>query len=347
MDWVRGRSLGSGSFATVNLATSVRHHFPSLFAVKSSDVSTSSLLINEKRVFERLQSCPNIVKYFGYDHTFENGEECCNLFLEYASGGTLLDHLRKNDGVSFPESNVRRYTRSILQGLYHIHGKGFVHCDIKLQNILVFDDGDVKIADFGLAKEANEKRSKTCELKGTPLFMSPESVNENEYEPPADIWAVGCAVVEMVTGKPAWNVGVGSNIWSLLIRIGVGEELPNIPEELSEEGKDFLRKCFVKDPRKRFTAEMLLKHPFVSDDHNTVSFNKVMNEHLTSSSPMSHFDFPDWDSSTVATSSVTCSPFGATSFSNSFCSPDERLRRLVTEETPQDWSELDGWTNVR
>ncbi|XP_047177243.1 mitogen-activated protein kinase kinase kinase 20-like [Vigna umbellata] len=94
-----------------------------------------------------------------------------------------------------------------MEGLKHIHEQGFVHCDVKLQNVLVFD-GEVKIANYELAKEKGEKQGK-CEFRGTPLFMSSESVNDNEYEPPADIWALGCAVMEMVTGKPAWDVSNG------------------------------------------------------------------------------------------------------------------------------------------
>ncbi|KAK7309210.1 hypothetical protein RJT34_05750 [Clitoria ternatea] len=147
-------------------------------------------------------------QHFGHDQTFEGGQNYYNLFLEYAAGGSLADHLKKHGGLFPEEHSVRRYTRSILEGLKHIHANGYVHCDVKLQNILIFDNDEVKIADFGLAKEEEEKK---WECRGTPLFMSPESVNENEYESPADIWAFGCAVVEMVTGKPAWDVDNGPN----------------------------------------------------------------------------------------------------------------------------------------
>ncbi|KAJ1419135.1 Serine/threonine-protein kinase, active site [Sesbania bispinosa] len=334
MEWVRGQSLGSGSFATVNLVipTNGSTSTPPT-AVKSSNVHTSYLLKNEEHVLNRIGCCPQIINCFGHDQTLENGEEYYNLFLEYASGGTLADQL-KNHGGRFPESLARRYTRSIVEGLKHIHANGFVHCDVKPQNILVFDNGDVKIADFGLAKETGEKekQSQRWEFRGTPMFMSPESVNDNEYESPADIWALGCAVVEMVTGKPAWNVRIGSNIWSLLIRIGVGEELPLIPDEMSNQGKNFLEKCFVKDPKKRWSAEMLLKHPFLADD--TVSFN----DSLPSSSPRTHFDFPHW------ASTLTASP-DSDEWREFVPLPGNRIRRLVTDQGPMDWSESDSWTN--
>lgn len=343
MDWVRGESVGRGSFATVSLAIptgGTSTQFPSPTVVKTSEVSTSSSLKNEKQVLDRLGSCPRIIRCFGDDKTFENGEECYNLFLEYAGGGSLADHLKFHGG-RIPEPHIRRYTRSIIEGLNHIHRNGFVHCDIKLQNILVFDDGEVKIADFGLAKEtgAEQSEGKRFECRGTPLFMSPESVNDGEHESPADIWALGCAVVEMVTGKPAWTVEKGSSMWSLLLRIGVGEESPVIPEELSKEGKDFLNKCFVKDPRKRWTAEMLLKHPFVDDD-DVVSI-KQFNE-----SPRSHFDFPDWVPSSPESEEPSSCQWDFDS--SSVCSAVDRLRQLVTvQRLPEIWTESDSWTSVR
>lgn len=345
MDWVRGDSVGRGSFATVSLAIprNSSTQFSSPTAVKSSEVSTSSSLKNEKNILDCLGCCPRIIRCFGDDYSFENGFEYYNLFVEYAAGGSLSDQLKLHGG-RFPETQVRRHTRSIIEGLSHIHENGFVHCDIKLQNILVFHDGEIKIADFGLAKKTGEKKRR-FECRGTPLFMSPESVNDGEYESPADIWALGCAVVEMVTGKPAWNVENCSNMWSLLIRIGVGEEVPEIPEMLSQEGRDFLFKCFVKDPTKRWTAEMLLKHPFVE-------LECVKNEQKQS--PRSHFDFPDWVSN--ATSSVPSSPefqegsewnYDSACLLSSLFSPEDRLRRLATNHGPVNWSESGGWTSVR
>ncbi|KAK7386438.1 hypothetical protein VNO78_26662 [Psophocarpus tetragonolobus] len=343
MDWVRGDAVGRGSFATVSLAipTSSPTQFPSLTAVKSSQAQTSSWLKNEKHVLDRLGSCPRIIRCFGDDNTFENGVHYYNLFLEYAAGGSLADEL-KNYGGRIPEPQVRLYTRSIVEGLNHVHQSGFVHCDIKLQNILVFEDGQIKIADFGLAKEAGEKQRKS-ECRGTPMFMSPEQVIDGECDSAADIWALGCAIVEMVTGKPAWQVEKGSSMWSLLLRIGVGEEVPEIPVNLSQEGKDFIEKCFVKDPKKRWSAEMLLKHPFLLSD-DTVPFKRL---HV---SPRSHFDFPDWVSSVSA--SLPTSPesqakwgFDQSSF-HSFSSPEERLRQLLTVNRPASWSESDGWSSV-
>ncbi|GMN30153.1 hypothetical protein TIFTF001_002714 [Ficus carica] len=349
MKWARGETIGYGSFATISKATpsnSSAHQFPSLMAVKSSEACWSDSLKNEKRVLDTIGSCPQIIRCFGDEHSIENGEELHNLLLEYASGGSLADRVKTNGG-RLSESEIRRHAKSILKGLYAIHAKGFVHCDIKLQNILVFDDGAAKIADFGLAKETGEQPSK-CEIRGTPLYMSPESVNDNEYESPCDVWALGCTVAEMAMGKPVWNHKPGASLWPLLMRIA-GEEEPEIPSEFSEEGKDFLKKCFVKDPRKRWTAEMLLSHAFIvcdEDDDGDDSADTVLSkeENLVSTSPRCPFDFPDW----VSTLEPEFSPQFDSEFSSTSCSPspDDRIQKLVTEETGI-WSFSNSWVTVR
>lgn len=308
MEWFRVESIGNGSSATVYKAIPrndvASQLLPPLLAVKSTEACFCDSLKNEKQILDSIGTCRHIIRCFGDQETLENnGQKFYNLLFEFASEGDLADQVI-NHGGGLPEPDIKRYTRAILKGLSVVHAKGFVHCDIKPENILVFDNGVAKIADFGLAKETGQpiKMDKTlpcCGLRGTPLFMAPESVKANEYEQPCDIWALGCVVVEMLTGKPAWNHKPDTSIFELLKRIVGEEEFPAIPEELSDEGKDFLSKCFVKDPRKRWTAEMLLNHAFIADhvdsktvDHETVLLDEdEANYKLLKSSPRSPFDF--------------------------------------------------------
>ncbi|XP_010550362.1 PREDICTED: mitogen-activated protein kinase kinase kinase 2-like [Tarenaya hassleriana] len=351
MKWVRGETVGYGSFATVSLATPANKYsgeFPPLMAVKSAEKYGAASLANEKSVLDQLGHCREIVRCFGDDRTVENGEEIYNLLLEYASRGSLATHVKKSDGL--PESAVRRHTESVLRGLRHIHASGFAHCDIKLGNILMFGNGAVKIADFGLAKrikvvDGEETASEGTKIRGTPLYMAPESVNDNEYGSEADVWALGCAVVEMFSGKTAWSFKENSNFMSLLMRIGVGDETPRVPEELSEVGRDFLSKCFVKDPKKRWTAEMLLCHPFVAvdlghdddDDHQLdEEFAVETKKEEVSASPKGPFDFPDWDSESLD-SQTRSQPLDW---------PEERIGSLATDFIP-DWSVTGNWVTVR
>ncbi|KAK1302382.1 Mitogen-activated protein kinase kinase kinase NPK1 [Acorus calamus] len=266
MEWVRGTKLGRGTFATVNVAvviqTSSDQQTPLLVAVKSAPFSQSSTLQHERSVLTNLDGCPHIIRCLGHDITTEpNGERRYNLFLEYASRGSLHDLIR-GDGAPLQEAVARRHARSVLLALRHVHDKGLVHCDVKLRNILVFNDDrqQVKIADFGLAKRASTKAD-GGEFRGTPLYMAPESILRGEYEPPSDVWAFGCAVAEMMTGSSVWRC---TELKALLFEIA--SEEPLIWEGLSEQGKEFLRKCLVKDPAERWTVEMLLSHPFVAEE---------------------------------------------------------------------------------
>ncbi|KAE8707052.1 hypothetical protein F3Y22_tig00110387pilonHSYRG00726 [Hibiscus syriacus] len=360
MEWIRGETIGCGSFGTVNLVLPKNGFSKSpLMAVKSCQLIDSVSLKNEKEVLDRIGSCPQIIRCLGGNHTVEKGVRLYNLFLEYADKGSLADQLKKSGG-NLMESDVRRYARSILKGLRFVHSKGFVHCDIKLQNILLFGNGDVKIADFGLAKrngeEEEEGEQRRMEIRGTPLNIAPESVNENVYDSAVDIWALGCAIVEMFTGKAAWNFKPGTNMAALLFKIGVSDQLPGIPQDLSEEGKDFLRKCFVKDPKKRWTAEMLLDHPFISCDDEIVSnsMNRCEEEEESTSSrcsfeefsasPKSPFDFPDWVSSQSTASSQSSS---VPSFSSYISSPSDRIHELACDEAAANWPVSESWITLR
>lgn len=342
--WIRGDLLGRGSFGTVNLAFRNLQN-PLVMAVKSALLSKSSSLEKEREVLEKLQECPQIVGCFGHDTTVENGQIFYNLFLEYAAGGSLAGRGK------LPESEVRRHAAAVLKGLSFMHWKGLVHCDVKLQNLLLCsstspEEEEVKIADFGLAKKTREDAGDGVFLRGTPVCMAPESVARNEYEPPADIWGVGCAVVEMITGKPAWrSVCDATDINSLLFRIGFGDELPEIPRELSEEGKDFLQKCLVRDPAKRWTAEMLLQHPFVGN--GLMGGDKAKEVNLNPS-PRSVFDFMNWESLQSALSVESCTEFeGELDPAGISSSPADRILRLATGQPPN-WSDCEeDWITSR
>ncbi|KAJ8559990.1 hypothetical protein K7X08_004048 [Anisodus acutangulus] len=140
----------------------------------------------------------------------------------------------------------------------------------KMANNLLLVKGNstefmAKIGDLGLAKRENQSKKRRLEpyWRGTPMYLSPEAVADNVQEFPADIWALGCIVLEMLTGKPPWNRKEDMDAEDVLRKIGEGHELPNIPGDLSKEVKDFLKGCFVRKPRYRMTAEMLLIHLFV------------------------------------------------------------------------------------
>ena len=264
--------IGRGSYGSVHLAIPISRTCSTrtFAAVKSSMIEHSSTLQKEDRVLQRLSGCPEIVHCYGNELCIENGRRVYNLLLEYAPGGSLFDMIQSYGGC-IPEQKVKIYTRMILKGLCSMHHKGYVHCDLKPENILVFvnDHGvkQLKIADFGLAKEpGKEEETNRFRFRGTPLYMSPESFVLGKVEAGLDIWSLGCIVMVMICGKLPWSdlKGDGFVRW-----LALSNEEPELylPQNLSEQGKDFLRKCLVRDPKKRWTAKMLLDHPFAVEGH--------------------------------------------------------------------------------
>ncbi|CAA0827312.1 mitogen-activated protein kinase kinase kinase 20 [Striga hermonthica] len=250
--------------------------FPPEMAVKSADASCSCALQKEKEVLANLGASPYVIYCFGDETTRgDNGSIAYNLLLEYASGGTLADRIAKSGGGGLPEVEVKMHARSILRGLCHVHDAGYVHCDLKPDNILLVPrdaggsgiDGarfTAKIGGFGLAKRGEEHSRKKRKLGGpdsdcwrgsTPMYLSPDSVQEA----PSDVWAVGCIVLEMLTGKQPWE----GKKEEILEKLGTGQEIPEIPEGISREAKDFIKRCLVRKPTFRFTCGMLLNHTFV------------------------------------------------------------------------------------
>ncbi|XP_023744128.1 mitogen-activated protein kinase kinase kinase 20 [Lactuca sativa] len=306
MAWFRGCLIGKGCFGSVFLANlkkpkSRYSSYPPIMAVKSAEVSVSSSIQNEREVLNNLRGCRNVIRCFGEEITTgENGQMVYNLLLEYGSGGTLADLIKKSGQNGLPESDVKRHTRSILHGLRHIHHNGYVHCDLKPENILLVGSSSnsgfmAKIGDLGLAKKAKQsKKSKVVRYqRGTPIYFSPELQTDGVQEAPSDIWAFGCVVLEMFTGKPPWNSKMENN----------NDESPSIPSSISREGRSFLKSCFSRKACFRWTAEMLLAHPFLEgvgddneeDDDTVEELGEVLDINAICSSVISENDDDDDD----------------------------------------------------
>ncbi|XP_060190434.1 mitogen-activated protein kinase kinase kinase 20-like [Lycium barbarum] len=274
--WKRGRILGKGGFDFVSLASTTTFnfyddqtlddvHLPPLIAVKSCMLSHSQSFQDEREFPKLFQDSPYVIRCFGVSMTEEDQLFLYNLLLEYASGESLADCLKNNySGKGLPEFEVRKHAKNVLLGLSQVHGRGIIHCDIKPHNILLVGNDEVaKIADFGLALTLEQSWNGNHGLRGTRRYMAPESVLHHEYGQEVDIWAVGCTVYELLTGTPLWKSNEDDAKADVLDRIA--SEEPNLEnEKLSREAIDFLRSCLVKNPCSRWTADMLLKHPFLN-----------------------------------------------------------------------------------
>ncbi|XP_039173367.1 mitogen-activated protein kinase kinase kinase 1-like [Eucalyptus grandis] len=192
--WRKLRVLGKGSFGDVY---DVITDDGSYFAVKEISLSdhTNHRLVQLEQDISLLSQLEheNIVQYIGTD----KDNEKLYVFLEVMIKGSVATLYRKHGLI---EPQVSSYTSQILNGLKYLHDEKVIHRDIKCANILVDASGAVKLADFGWAKATEMNAAKS--FKGTLLWMAPEvfeSVNNRSYGLAADIWSLGCTVLEMLT----------------------------------------------------------------------------------------------------------------------------------------------------
>lgn len=256
--WKKGKMLGRGTFGHVYVG--FNSDSGEMCAMKevtlfddAKSKESAKQLMQEIVLLSRLRH-PNIVQYYGS----KTVEDKLYIYLEYVSGGSIYKLLQ--DYGQFGEPAIRNYTQQILSGLAFLHSKHTVHRDIKGANILVDPNGRVKLADFGMAKHI---AGQSCPLsfKGSPYWMAPEVIkNSSGCNLAVDIWSLGCTVLEMATTKPPWSQYEGV---AAMFKIGNSKELPTIPDDLSDEGKDFIRLCLQRNPLNRPTAAELLDHPFV------------------------------------------------------------------------------------
>ncbi|WOG82107.1 hypothetical protein DCAR_0101269 [Daucus carota subsp. sativus] len=271
--WKKGKLLGRGTFGHVYLG--FNSESGQMCAIKEvrlviDDQTSKECLkqLNQEIALLSKLSQRNIVQYLGS----ELGEETLSVYLEYVSGGSI--HKLLQEYGAFGEPVIQNYTRQILSGLAYLHGRNTVHRDIKGANILVDPNGEIKLADFGMAKHITNCTS-MLSFKGSPYWMAPEVVmNSNGYNLAVDIWSLGCTILEMATSKPPWGQYEGV---AAIFKIGNSKEIPEIPNHLSPDAKNFIRLCLQRDPVARPTAAQLLEHAFVRDQATT----RVANVNIT------------------------------------------------------------------
>lgn len=159
----------------------------------------------------------------------------------------------------------------MVSAVEFLHRRGYVHRDIKSANILVMENGVIKLADFGASKmwigQEEQMHFEDCRpfksTRGTPCFMAPEILLQERYGRGVDIWAIGCTLIEMATGLPPWAEIQNHN--KIVFKIRTAYESPPLPRHLTKEAIDFLTMCLERDPQRRPSAEDLMQHPFLQN----------------------------------------------------------------------------------
>ncbi|XP_013387498.1 mitogen-activated protein kinase kinase kinase 4-like [Lingula anatina] len=257
--WQRGNKIGEGQFGKVYCAVNMDNG--ELMAMKEirfqpNDHQTIKDIADEISLFESIQH-QSLVRYFGVEvHRDE-----MVIFMEYCDEGTIEEAAK----MGLTEPLIRKYTKEILVAISLLHDNKIVHRDIKGANIFLQSKGPLKLGDFGCSVKLKNHTTMPGEINtlvGTTAYMAPEVITHNDREGhgrAADIWSLGCVVIEMATGKRPWHEL--ENNYQIMFKVGMGCK-PAIPDTLSEEGKDFLSHCLEIDPRERWTASQLLGHSF-------------------------------------------------------------------------------------
>ncbi|KAK4529481.1 hypothetical protein CCYA_CCYA01G0338 [Cyanidiococcus yangmingshanensis] len=258
-----GQVLGRGGYGVVYMARNVRTN--EIVAIKSFHAVDSGHTLctvdprafKEQRLWKRLRH-ENIVEYKG---SFIGEKGDLNLVIEYVDGWSLAEHLAQFN--EFHEPLVREITRQVLHGLAYLHTHGVTHRDLKPGNIMVNQNGVVKITDFGVSSCVDLQTAGSGHtMVGTPWYIAPEMIEGRPYDHSVDIWSLGCTVLELATGRRPYHA---LNGMAALFRM-VQDKMPPIPSDLSSECASFLRACWVWEPNQRPNAVDLLKHQFVRLD---------------------------------------------------------------------------------
>eukprot|EP00980_Cylindrotheca_fusiformis_P026074 scaffold15305_cov126-Cylindrotheca_fusiformis.AAC.12 len=299
-EWTLGTKIGVGSFGVVHVGMNTRTG--TLMAVKIFKVE-GAVMKDVRREVELMRSLrhKNIVRYLGAHMDKEN----LYIFQEWVPGGSIASMLSRFG--AFPLQVVKSYLSQTLAGLLYLHNNNIMHRDIKGSNILVNDEGVVKLADFGASKKManlNSNLLMSLTVRGTPYFMAPE-VFEEKYSSKADIWGAGCVAFQMASAVPPWKGQGFTNPISLFNHIQRQGGPPCMPsdimEKLSRENtkafqmfKSLLEKCFRKDPSSRPSASDLLQDPFFIEMNEDV--DDELSQYPGLFSP-GHDTLSSWDAS--------------------------------------------------
>lgn len=213
----------------------------------------SARFLREARTVAHL-SHPNIMAI--YDMGQEQGWEY--LVLEYVSGGDLYTLLRQHGG-QLPEVDAIPIITSILQALAYAHGQGIIHRDIKPANILLTPAGQVKVADFSLARSNQDTRlTKDGSITGTLAYLAPECLQGSASDTRADLYSLGCVCYELLTGQPPFNAdNPGALVDKILHSAFEAPQKFNL--QISPAIEQFILRLLNNDPARRYeSAEQAL-----------------------------------------------------------------------------------------
>ncbi|EPZ31732.1 Protein kinase, catalytic domain-containing protein [Rozella allomycis CSF55] len=273
IQYIRGPLLGEGGFARcyyVTCCTSQKAFAAKavpkigLRSKKAKDKLLSEIKLHRELIHE------NIVKFI---RAFED-DNFVYIILELCENKTCVELLKEKKRLSEPEAKM--FFPQILGALQCMHDARIIHRDLKLGNLFIAKDGEIKIGDFGLATKVNDKGERKKTICGTPNYIAPEILFNNDvghsYE--VDIWSLGVILYTMLIGKPPFQTKHIKEIY---------EKIKNtdytFPDDcpISAEAKDLIEKLLSQNPKDRPTIMQILEHPFMRMRERIAALTDITN----------------------------------------------------------------------
>jgi len=254
--YINPKLVGEGAAGQVYLATNAQTR--EQVAIKKMELTAQNIKLLTSEIHIMKESThENVVHYYDSFRV----ENQLWVVMEYMGGGCLTEILEQFEYVKMNEKQIAWVSQQTLKGLSYIHSRHRIHRDIKSDNILLGEKGEIKIADFGYAAQLTKQKTKRQTIVGTPYWMAPELIRGQEYGTKVDIWSLGIMIMEMAEGDPPYMEFPPLRALFLITTKGI----PDLkePPKWSNTFREFVALCLEKDADKRPSADELLEHAFM------------------------------------------------------------------------------------
>ncbi|CAN0406177.1 unnamed protein product [Lampetra fluviatilis] len=290
-DFELAERLGSGTYGDVHKARNVQTGELVAIKIIKLEPGDDFSVIQQEIVMMKECKHANIVAYYGSYLRHDKLWIC----MEHCGGGSLQDIYHVTGPLT--ERQIAYVTRETLQGLAYLHSEGKMHRDIKGANILLTDDGDVKLADFGVSAQITATIAKRKSFIGTPYWMAPEVAaveRKGGYNHQCDVWAVGITAIELAELQPPMFDLHPMRALFLMSKSGFQPPKLRDKQKWSPVFHNFIKMALTKNPKKRPTAEKMLTHSYVQQPLSRAQALELL-ERVSDPEPPTAAPDPDLD----------------------------------------------------